>query len=206
MRTWDLTGGRGPTGRSPKHWRTSAVIARVCVWVNWRDTGLPLSPSTWPRPSGTPARQVIPRSVRWPLPTLFATTPKPSTSTPRSPTPIQSWGSIWRSGSAPPNARPGTRAYRVTLLTAARLAVDLGDTDRLVAAALANNRGYTSNNNATDTDKVDVLEMALDRLSADDPDRALVLATLCSEIVIRKPNGTTSGVGRRGIGHRRVLG
>ena len=81
----------------------------------------------------------------------------------------------------------GDPTSRVTLLTAARQAADLGDTDRLVAAALANNRGYTGNNNATDTDKVDVLEMALDRLPAGDPDRALVLATLCSEIVIGSP-------------------
>ena len=76
----------------------------------------------------------------------------------------------------------GDPASRETLLTAARQAVDLGDTNRLVAAALANDRGYTSNNNATDTDKVEVLEMAVDRLPFDHPDRALVLATLCSEL------------------------
>jgi class 3 adenylate cyclase len=76
---------------------------------------------------------------------------------------------------------------RVTLLSAARQAIDLGDTDRLVAAALANDRGYTGNNTATDTDKVDILQMALDRLPADDPDRALVLATLCSELTIGSP-------------------
>jgi class 3 adenylate cyclase/tetratricopeptide (TPR) repeat protein len=76
----------------------------------------------------------------------------------------------------------GDPASRETLLTAARQAVDLGDTDRLVAAALANDRGYTSNNNGTDTDKVDVLEIAVDRLPFDHPDRALVLATLCSEL------------------------
>ena len=76
----------------------------------------------------------------------------------------------------------GDPASRETLLTAARQAADLGDTNRLVAAALANDRGYTSNNNATDTDKVEVLEMAVDRLPFDHPDRALVLATLCSEL------------------------
>jgi class 3 adenylate cyclase len=76
----------------------------------------------------------------------------------------------------------GDPASRQTLLTAARQAVDLGDTNRLVAAALANNRGYTSNNNATDNEKVEVLEMAIDRLPFDHPDRALVLATLCSEL------------------------
>ena len=81
----------------------------------------------------------------------------------------------------------GDPTYRDTLLTAARQSLDLGDTKRLVAAALANDRGYTSNSNATDTDKVDVLQMALDRLPADDPHRALVLATLCSDLVHGSP-------------------
>jgi len=81
----------------------------------------------------------------------------------------------------------GDPTSRETLLAAARQAVDLDDTKRLVGAALANDRGYTSNNNVTDTDKVDVLEMALDRLPADDPDRALVLATLCSELTYGSP-------------------
>jgi class 3 adenylate cyclase len=76
----------------------------------------------------------------------------------------------------------GDPSFRETLLTAARQALDVGETDRLVAAALANNRGYVSNNNVIDTDKIEVLEKALDRLPANDPDRALVLATLCSEI------------------------
>ncbi len=76
----------------------------------------------------------------------------------------------------------GDPTFRETLLTAARQALDLGETGRLVAAALANNRGYVSNNNVIDTDKIEVLENALDRLPANDPDRALVLATLCSEI------------------------
>ena len=76
----------------------------------------------------------------------------------------------------------GDPASRETLLTAARRAADLDDTNRLVAAALANDRGYTSNNNATDTDKVEVLEMAVDRIPFDHRDRALVLATLCSEL------------------------
>jgi class 3 adenylate cyclase len=83
----------------------------------------------------------------------------------------------------------GDAASRGMLLTAARQAVDLGDTNRIVAAALANDRGYRSNNNATDTDKVDILEIALDRLPADNPDRALVLATLCSELTGGSPSG-----------------
>jgi class 3 adenylate cyclase len=81
----------------------------------------------------------------------------------------------------------GDPASRETLLTAARQALDLGETKRIVAAALANDRGYVSNNNITDTDKIEVLETALSRLPADDPDRAMVLATLCSELSYGSP-------------------
>jgi class 3 adenylate cyclase len=76
----------------------------------------------------------------------------------------------------------GDPAYRETLLGAARRAADLGDADRLVAAALANDRGWNSAAGATDAEKVEILELALDRISADDPDRVLVLATLCQEL------------------------
>ena len=81
----------------------------------------------------------------------------------------------------------GDPAFRDTLLDAARRAADLGDTERLVAAALANDRGWFSTAGVIDTEKVDVLEMALDRLPADNPDRALVLATLCGEIAFGTP-------------------
>lgn len=76
----------------------------------------------------------------------------------------------------------GDPASRQTLLDAARWAADLGDTYRLVAAALANDRGWTSSMGVIDADKVAILELALDRLTTDTPDRALVLATLCSEL------------------------
>ena len=62
-------------------------------------------------------------------------------------------------------------AFRDTLIDAARRAADIGDTDHLVAAALANNRGWTSVVGVVDKDKVEVLEMALDRLPGDHPDR-----------------------------------
>ena len=81
----------------------------------------------------------------------------------------------------------GDPAFRDTLLGAARRAGDLGDTDRLAAAALATNRGFFSNTGITDTDKVEVLEMALERLPAGHGDRALVLATLCSELAYLGP-------------------
>jgi len=77
----------------------------------------------------------------------------------------------------------GDPAFRETLHDAARRAADLDDTTRLVAAALANDRGIFSQLGVVDAEKVAVLELALDRLDADDPDRALLLATLCAELV-----------------------
>jgi class 3 adenylate cyclase/tetratricopeptide (TPR) repeat protein len=76
----------------------------------------------------------------------------------------------------------GDPTFRQTLLDAARRAADLDDTERLVAAALASNRGFASNVGVIDADKVDILEMALARLPADHPDRALTLAMLCAEL------------------------
>jgi len=76
----------------------------------------------------------------------------------------------------------GDAAFRETLLDAARRAADIGDTDRLVAAALANNRGMFSNSVTVDSERVAILELALDRLGNDDPSRALVLSTLCAEL------------------------
>jgi class 3 adenylate cyclase/tetratricopeptide (TPR) repeat protein len=76
----------------------------------------------------------------------------------------------------------GDPTFRESLLDAARRAADLGDTERLVAAALANSRGFLSNIAAIDSEKVEVLETALARLPDDTPDRALVLAALCAEL------------------------
>jgi class 3 adenylate cyclase len=76
----------------------------------------------------------------------------------------------------------GIAAFRETLLDAAHRAQQLGDTDRLVAAALANNRGMASDVRELDSEKVSILELALERLSGDSPKRALLLATLCTEL------------------------
>ena len=81
----------------------------------------------------------------------------------------------------------GDPAFRDTLLDAAHGAADLGDVERLAAAALANYRGWHTAAGAVDADKVEILEMALARLPADRPERALVLATLCSELVSGSP-------------------
>ncbi|MFZ0248625.1 MAG: AAA family ATPase [Acidimicrobiales bacterium] len=82
----------------------------------------------------------------------------------------------------------GVPGFRETFLDAARRAQDLGATDRLVAAALGNSRGFFSSIGVIDADKVEVLEAALRSLSNDDGrERALLLATLCSELAL----GTT---------------
>lgn len=78
--------------------------------------------------------------------------------------------------------------YSGTLIDAARRAAELGDTPRLVRAALANNPDIViAQNPAIDTDWVEILELALTRLPAGDPDRALVLANLCHEIAFGTP-------------------
>ncbi len=81
----------------------------------------------------------------------------------------------------------GDPTFRDTLLGAAHRAADLGDTERLVTAALANNRGTFSTVDTIDTEKVGILEMALARISTDHADRALLLAALCSELTIGSP-------------------
>jgi DNA-binding SARP family transcriptional activator len=81
----------------------------------------------------------------------------------------------------------GDPAFRDTFLDAARRAADLGDTERLVSAALANDRGFYSAVGVIDADKVEILEMALQLLPAGSADRALVLATLCSELAHGSP-------------------
>ena len=81
----------------------------------------------------------------------------------------------------------GDPAFRDTLLEAAHRAAEFGDTERLVAAALANNRGFYSAIGTTDSQKVDVLETALTDLPGRSPERALVLATLCSELAHGSP-------------------
>jgi tetratricopeptide (TPR) repeat protein len=82
----------------------------------------------------------------------------------------------------------GLPGFRETLLDAAHRAQELDATDRLVAAALGNSRGFFSSIGVIDSDKVAVLESALNGLGDEDTrERALLLATLCSELAL----GTT---------------
>jgi DNA-binding SARP family transcriptional activator len=76
----------------------------------------------------------------------------------------------------------GDPAFRRTLLDASNWAAERGDTERLVAAALSNDRGWVSTVGAMDGDKIRMLELLLEQLPADSTDRGLVLAALCSEL------------------------
>ncbi len=81
----------------------------------------------------------------------------------------------------------GDPAFRQSLLDAAQRAATLQDTGRLVAAVLANDRGFYSAVGAIDSEKVSMLERAVELVSGGTPERALVLATLCSELAYGSP-------------------
>ncbi|MGP0030588.1 MAG: ATP-binding protein [Acidimicrobiales bacterium] len=101
--------------------------------------------------------------------------------------PDEELGLDLRIGLGTAQRQTGDPEFRDTLLGAARRAADIGDTDRLVAATLANDRGTFSTVDTIDAEKVEVLEIALDRLITERPERALLLAMLCSELTIGSP-------------------
>ncbi len=77
----------------------------------------------------------------------------------------------------------GDPGYRETLLEAAAEADRLGDAGRLVAAAIANNRGRASSIGEVDAERVAALESALAAVDdGDSPARAWLLATLVAEL------------------------
>ena len=77
----------------------------------------------------------------------------------------------------------GDPGHRETLLDAAHLAMELGDTERLVRAALANSRGVYSALGIEDTERIEVLKAALAATSGDTLERARLLAILCCELI-----------------------
>jgi class 3 adenylate cyclase/tetratricopeptide (TPR) repeat protein len=88
-----------------------------------------------------------------------------------------------RMGLGQAQRQAGIASFRETFLDAARRARQIEATDRLVDAALANTRGWFSASGVVDSDRVAVLEAALGAVPGDDsPERALLLATLCSEL------------------------
>ncbi len=73
-------------------------------------------------------------------------------------------------------------AFRETLLEAGRLAQRRSDTERLVASALANNRGFQSSAGAIDSERISLLHAALDAVGDQSPpERARLLALLAIE-------------------------
>lgn len=77
----------------------------------------------------------------------------------------------------------GASGFRETLLDAARRAQDAGDTDRMVAATLANNRGLFTSLGVVDEEKVEMLEAVLEAMPpGDSNERALLFASLCNEV------------------------
>jgi class 3 adenylate cyclase/tetratricopeptide (TPR) repeat protein len=77
----------------------------------------------------------------------------------------------------------GDAGYRETLLGAARLARELGATELLAAAALANDRGFFSAAGVVDAERVSVLEAAVEALKdTESAERARLLALLASEL------------------------
>ena len=61
--------------------------------------------------------------------------------------------------------------------------MELGDTERLVRAALANSRGVYSSLGIEDTERIEVLKAALAATSGDTLERARLLAILCCELI-----------------------
>jgi tetratricopeptide (TPR) repeat protein len=109
--------------------------------------------------------------------------------------------------------RTGDPAHRQTLLEAARLAIDVGDADRLAEAALANGRGLWSYTLGVDAERVGMLEAALAAIPGDDsPTRARLLARLGQEVIFgpgseRHHRLTADGVAMaRRLGDRAALG
>ncbi len=77
----------------------------------------------------------------------------------------------------------GDPDYRSTLLDAGDQAAALGDTSRLVAAALANQRGMVSSIGTVDPERIAMLEKALGGVGDDDSvPRAVLLAALTAEL------------------------
>lgn len=94
----------------------------------------------------------------------------------------------------------GDPAYRETLLDAAHRAAVVGDSDRPVTAALANDRGFFSSLGVVDSERIKVLELALDGPAVEDGRRALVLSSLCKELAFGDSLEQRSALAEEAIG------
>jgi class 3 adenylate cyclase/tetratricopeptide (TPR) repeat protein len=80
--------------------------------------------------------------------------------------------------------RAGNAQYRETLINAAHSALRVRDASRLCRAALANSRGFWSMSGGVDTERLQVLQAALEASQTNDvPTRARLLVTLAGEAV-----------------------
>ncbi len=93
----------------------------------------------------------------------------------------------------------GNPAFRETLLDAAALAQELGDTDGLCRAVLANSRGWFSQAGAVDNERVQALEAAVGALPDDDLRRARVLALLACELHQTRESARCRALAREAI-------
>jgi class 3 adenylate cyclase/tetratricopeptide (TPR) repeat protein len=102
--------------------------------------------------------------------------------------------------------RAGVAAHRATLLQAAQLAIRLGDAPRLAEAALANARGMWSYTLGVDSERVGVLEAALDAFpTGDSPTRARLLAVLGQELIFEHSGGRHYQLSAEGVAMARRL-
>ncbi len=84
----------------------------------------------------------------------------------------------------------GDPEFRETLLAAAASAAALEETERLVAAVLANQRGMVSGMGTVDVERISMLELALEALDdGDSAARARLLATLAAELSFSADRG-----------------
>ncbi len=101
----------------------------------------------------------------------------------------------------------GVAAYRETLLSAAGLARDIGDAEKLAQAALANNRGFWSIAGVLDEDRIQVLEDALSAVGpADTIIRARLLALLAVELSWSDPQLSRLDMADEAVAMARRLG
>ena len=146
------------------------------------------------------SKQAADAALRDWLPTTrSATTPRHSISTSGWTIPTDRSRSTSTIGLGTAQRQSGDVRFRETLVRAARMAEALGDIDRLVAAALANDRGTFSTVSQLDDEKVAILELAIEQLPENDRDRALLLALLCSELTVGSPLEQRQGLAEEAL-------
>jgi class 3 adenylate cyclase/tetratricopeptide (TPR) repeat protein len=98
-------------------------------------------------------------------------------------------------------------AFRETLLQAASLATEIGDTDLLVEAALANTRGFWSLVGSIDEERIDVIQRALQAIGPEDSvARARLLARWAEELTWHDPELRRLELGDEAVAMARRLG